>query len=182
MIEYTHALQPVQIVAIITTMIAMFTDMKWGRIYNWLTFPVIFAGWIINFTIGGLPALGYSIAATLLGILLFIVPASLGLMGMGDVKLLGAVGALGGSNFVITVFLYTCALGFPHALLIQFINYGKNALSMLITSYSTGIFLEKTIQKENLTTAKEGKFRFLLGIDIFLATILACYYLINIKY
>lgn len=180
--ETLPALQPVQIIAVLISMIAMFTDMKWGRIYNWLTFPAIFAGWAINFFLGGLPALGYSIAATLVGIFLYLPAAALGLMGMGDVKLLGAIGALCGTNFVLSVFLYTSALGIPHAILIQFINYGKNALSMLITSFTTRVFLEKTIQKENATIAREGKFRFLLGIDIFLATLVACYYTINIKY
>lgn len=180
--ETIFALQSVQIIAIIVAMIAMFTDMKWGRIFNWLTFPAIFAGWAIHFATGGMAALGYSIAATIIGILLYLPAAALGLMGMGDVKLLGAIGALCGTNFVLSVFLYTSALGIPHAIIIQLLNYGRNAFSMLLTSFTTRIFLEKTIQKENATTAKEGKFRFLLGIDILLATILACYYTINIKY
>lgn len=157
-------------------MIAMYTDLKWGRIYNWLTFPAIFTGWALNLAIYGMPGLAYSVAATLLGIFIYIPFALFGLMGMGDVKLLGAIGALGGSYFVFSVFLYTSALGTLHAVLIQLLNYGKNAFSMLLTSFSTGIFLQKTIKKENETTAKEGKYRFLLGIDIFIATLIAIYH------
>ncbi|NCB38562.1 MAG: prepilin peptidase [Erysipelotrichia bacterium] len=165
-----------QIIAAIVAMIAMYTDLKWGRIYNWLTFPAIFTGWALNIAIYGMPGLGYSVAATLLGIFIYIPFALFGLMGMGDVKLLGAIGALGGSYFVFSVFLYTSALGTLHAVLIQLLNYGKNAFSMLLTSFSTGIFLQKTIKKENETTAKEGKYRFLLGIDIFIATLIAIYH------
>lgn len=180
--EILPTLSVPQVIAVLVAMIAMFTDMKWGKIYNWLTFPAIFAGWLLNFMTGGLPALGYSVAATMVGIFLYTPAAALGLMGMGDVKLLGAIGALCGSNFVFSVFLYTSALGIPHAIMVQVLNYGRNAFSMLITSFSTRIFLEKTIQKENATIAKEGKYRFLLGIDIFIATIIACLYTINLKY
>lgn len=171
-----------QIIAIIIAFIAMITDSKWGRIYNWLTFPAMLIGWAVNLFLFGFPGLGYSFAATILGIMLYLPFASIGLMGMGDVKLLGAIGAFGGSNFVFSVFLYTSALGVIHALIIQVLNYRMNAISMLVTSFSTGIFRQKTIQKENATAVKEGKFRFLLGIDIFLATLIACYHTFIIKY
>ncbi len=167
---------PPQIVAAIIAFVAMISDCRHGKIYNWLTFPAIFLGWGMNLYIDGLSGLGYSLAATFFGIAMYLPFAMLGLMGMGDVKLLGAIGALGGSYFVFSVFLYASAFGVVHALLIQFLNYGSNGFSMLVTSFSTGIFREKTIQKENLTTFKEGKFRFLLGVDIFLATLAACYH------
>lgn len=167
-----------QAIAIFVALVAMITDTRWGRIYNWLTFPAIFTGWLLNLYLGGLPDLGYSLAATLLGICLYLPFGAVGLIGMGDVKLMGAIGALGGSAFVFSVFLYTSALGGVHALLIQFLNYGRNAIPMLAASFATGIYKEKTIQKENATAFKEGKFRFLLGIDIFLATIISCYHII----
>jgi len=99
---------------------------------------------------------------------------------MGDVKLMGAIGSLCGSVFVLNVFLYTSVLGFPHAILVQYLNYGKNAFSMFVTSFSTKAFLEKSIQEENKNNKK--KYRFLLGIDIFIATVLTCFYMINIKF
>ena len=167
-----------QIIAIAVALVAMLTDTKWGRIYNWLTFPAMLAGWGLNLYLGGPAGLGYSLLGTLLGIILYLPFAAIGLMGMGDVKLLGAIGALGGSAFVFSVFLYTSALGGVHALIIQFLNYGRNAIPMLAASFASGIFKEKTIQKENATAFKEGKFRFLLGIDIFLATIISCYHIV----
>lgn len=170
-----------QAIAIFVALVAMITDTKWGIIYNWLTFPAMLAGWAVNLYFFGLPGLGYSLAATLVGIALYLPFGVIRLMGMGDVKLLGAIGALSGSSlFVFSVFLYTSALGGVHALIIQVLNYGKNALPMLVTSFSTGIYKEKTIHKENATAFKEGKFRFLLGIDIFLATLIACYHTISI--
>jgi prepilin peptidase CpaA len=170
-----------QALAVFVALVAMISDTWWGRIYNWLTFPAMFTGWAVNFYLFGLPGLGFSLAATLVGIALYFPFGAFRIMGMGDVKLLGAIGALSGSTlFVISVFLYTSALGGIHAILIQYLNYGRNAMPMLFTSFSTGIYKEKTIHKENATAFKEGKFRFLLGIDIFLATLIACCYVIPI--
>ncbi len=179
--SYINAITPAQWVALLVSFAAMITDLKWGKIFNWLTFPAILAGWLINFATGGIEGLAYSFGATLLGILIYMPAAGLGLMGMGDVKLLGAIGALGGSSFVVSVFLYSSALGIPHAIFIQFLNYGRNSFSMIVTSFSTKAFLEKTIHKENAHN-QENKFRFLLGIDIFMATLIACIYTISLKY
>ncbi|MFZ5949812.1 MAG: A24 family peptidase [Candidatus Rifleibacteriota bacterium] len=173
-------LEPAQQILLLKTLaacaafVAMITDSTRGKIYNWLTFPCIFLGWGLNFAFFGFSGLGYSLIATFVGIALYILPAIFGLIGMGDVKLMAGIGALGGTNFVVTIFLYTSALGLPHAFLIQSLNYGRNAVGMLVTSFTTRAFLEKTIHKENADEAK--RYRFLLGIDIFLATALAIYH------
>lgn len=169
-----------KIIAASAAFVAMLTDITRGKIYNWLTIPCIFVGWVLNLAFWGLSGLGYSIAATFIGIAIYIFPAAIGLIGMGDVKLMAAIGALCGTNFVVTVFLYTSALGLPHAVLVQFLNYGKDAIGMLVTSFSTRVFLEKSIHKEN--AAGQKKFRFLLGIDIFFAVILAIYHTFNFSW
>jgi len=170
------------ILATIVAFIAVITDLWHGRVYNWLTFPAMLLGWLFNLYLHGLPGLGYSLAATFLGILLYLPGGVFGLIGMGDVKLLGALGAIGGSNYVLTIFLYSSALGIPHAVLVQILNYGSNAFWMTYTSFSTGAVLEKTIHKENSDQLKTGRYRFLMGIDIFIACIIAWYYVFNITW
>lgn len=170
------------ILATLVASIAVITDLRFGRVYNWLTFPAMLLGWLLNLYLFGLSGLGYSLAATFLGIMLYMPGGIFGLIGMGDVKLLGALGAIGGSNYVLTIFLYSSVLGFPHAILVQLLNYGKNAFGMILTSYSTGTFLQKTIHKENADQLKTGKYRFLMGIDIFIACILAWFYVFNITW
>lgn len=170
------------ILATAVASVAVFTDLRDGRVYNWLTFPAMLLGWLLNLYLHGLSGLGYSLAATFLGILLYLPGGVFGLIGMGDVKLLGALGAIGGSNYVFTIFLYSSVLGIPHALLVQLLNYGTNAFWMLFTSFSTGTVLQKTIQKENADQLKSGKYRFLMGIDIFIACIMAWFYVFNITW
>ncbi len=170
------------ILATAVASIAVVTDLRDGRVYNWLTFPAMLLGWLLNLYLHGLPGLGYSLAATFLGILLYMPGGVFGLIGMGDVKLLGALGAIGGSNYVFTIFLYSSALGIPHALLVQMLNYGRNAFWMLFASFSTGAVLQKTIQKENTHQIKSGNYRFLMGIDIFLASIIAWFHVFNLTW
>lgn len=61
-----------QFIAIAVAFVAMITDSRWGRIYNWLTFPAMLTGWILSAILYGLPGLGYSFAATVFGIILYI--------------------------------------------------------------------------------------------------------------
>lgn len=170
------------ILATFVALIAVVTDLRAGRVYNWLTFPAILLGWVLNLYLHGISGLGYSVAATILGIMLYMPGGIFGLIGMGDVKLLGALGAIGGSNYVLTIFLYSSVLGLPHAIIVQLLNYGKNAFGMATTSFTTGAFLQKTIHKENKDQLKTGKYRFLMGIDIFIACLISWYYVFNITF
>jgi len=166
MIPPEHILK---IIAVVGATVAMVTDMRTGKIFNWLTFPLMFLGWILNAAYYGPAGFGYSFCATLIGIGFYICFAAIGVVGMGDVKLMGGIGALGGPKYVIGVFLYTCVIGIPHSLLIQYMNYGKNSFAMLMTSFTTGAFRDKTIKQEST----EIKYKFYLGIDILLGCLLA---------
>ncbi len=180
--QFDFAIHGPLILATVVALIAVITDLRDGRVYNWLTFPAILLGWVLNLYLHGISGLGYSVAATILGIMLYMPGGIFGLIGMGDVKLLGALGAIGGSNYVLTIFLYSSVLGLPHAIIVQLLNYGKNALGMATTSFTTGAFLQKTIHKENKDQLKTGKYRFLMGIDIFIACLISWYYVFNITF
>jgi prepilin peptidase CpaA len=158
----------------------MITDTLWGKIYNWITFPLIFIGWILNFHYFGLTGFGYSLGGTIIGIAVYFGFAMIGAIGMGDVKLMGAVGSLCGTSFVVNTFLFTSVIGLFHGTIIQILNYGPNAFYMLLTSFSTKAFLEKTIKKEN--EKPSSKYKFYLGIDILLAAIITYFFEIKIRF
>jgi prepilin peptidase CpaA len=93
-------------------LIAVVTDLRSHRIYNWLTFPAIALGLLIHTVEAGLPGMGFAlggIAVASLSLILF----ALGAMGAGDVKvkLLGAVGTLMGPHFTAWTLLCTAILG-----------------------------------------------------------------------
>lgn len=170
----------IRVFVLAVTLIATITDLKWGRIYNKLTFPAMMLGWVLNALLFGAEGLGNSLLATFIGIMLYFPAGAIGFVGMGDVKIMGAIGSICGTNFVISVFLYASALGLPHAILIQYLNYGGKSIPMLLASYTSGAYKQKTIHKENASNTNNRKYRFLIGIDIFIGTILACFHSFSI--
>lgn len=94
---------------IIAVGLAAFLDTKSRRIPNWLTLTTAAAALVGGFFFfvlqgdwqGGWDWLQFSARGWLVGIAIFLIPFMLGGMGGGDVKLLGAIGALKGMSFVI---------------------------------------------------------------------------------
>ena len=86
-------------------------DWKARRIPNWLTFGTLFLALVLNFLDFKLHGLLNSLIGFFTGIALLFIPYALGGMGAGDVKLLGAIGALVGYKSVILIFIYSAICG-----------------------------------------------------------------------
>ena len=100
-----------QVLILATVTIAVVTDVKRRRIYNALTFPAMAIGIIVNTVEAGLGGLAWAAMGLLLGGALFIVPVAMGGRGAGDLKLLAALGALGGPSFVFWCAISTSIIG-----------------------------------------------------------------------
>jgi len=91
---------------------AVYTDVRWGKIFNHLTMPAIVLGLIVNSLTGGMNGFVHSMAGVGLGLGLFLVSCLLGrILGGGDIKLLMAVGALQGPAFLAYTICYTAIIG-----------------------------------------------------------------------
>jgi len=102
--------------------VAAWTDLKDRVVPNWLTLPAMGLGLVLGIYYQGWAGLGGAGLGLLTGGLIFLLPFFLGAMGGGDVKLLAAVGALGGPFFVLKTALYACLLGGVLALGIMLIS------------------------------------------------------------
>jgi len=102
--------------------VASYTDATRGKIYNLLTFPAMALGFLLNLVFWGVqtPLAGLRFAGLgfAVGLALLIVPFALGGTKAGDVKLLAAVGALKGWEFVFVGFLYGAVVFLPVALVL----------------------------------------------------------------
>ena len=78
---------------LVVVAIATFTDLRSRRIPNWLVLPFLLVGIIVSTGIHGWTGLAQSLEGIGLGGLLFGILYWMGGMGMGDVKLVAAIGA-----------------------------------------------------------------------------------------
>ena len=163
------------LLATIISFICFITDIKYAKIFNKVTFPAMLLGLITAYSLFGVIGIKNSLYGLITGIIIYFPLALFGLVGMGDVKLLGAIGSICGFYFIIKIFLLSSAIGFFHAIIIQIMNYGIKGIKLLLISLKEKTFLKKTLTTENISLSKTGKYKFLIGIDIFIATIILSY-------
>ncbi|NQX49093.1 prepilin peptidase [Paenibacillus tritici] len=90
---------------------ALFTDIRWMRIPNWITLPALLGGLILQTIIKGWPGLLFSLCGGAAGFLLLLIMYFIGAVGAGDVKLFAAIGAWTGVLFSLQVIVYSVLLG-----------------------------------------------------------------------
>lgn len=109
----------VDAVALVVCALAVGSDLRTRRIPNWLTVSAGAAGLLLGAGFGAMSAgvagalhglLGAT-AAGVLGLVVFGVPAAFGLVGMGDVKLVAALGSLLGLPVALPLALYIALAG-----------------------------------------------------------------------
>jgi prepilin peptidase CpaA len=80
----------------VTLIVAAVIDGLQLKVPNWITYPMIFSGWVYSWLLSPYPGwegLGYSLMGTAVGLGLLLPAYAIGGMGAGDVKLLAGVGA-----------------------------------------------------------------------------------------
>ena len=131
------------------------TDIKWKKIPNVLTFSAILTSFIAHGFKSGVSGLIYSFEGLFLGLALLIVFYFLGMMGAGDVKLMGAVGSILGPAGVFKAFLFTAIVGGIYAVIVlayhgQLVGFMKRiALSLKLSLMTRGPTLLPNENKES---------------------------------
>jgi len=97
----------------ISLLVATYTDLRDGKVYNKLTFPCILLGFLLNTLFGGLGGSWLSLSGV--GVSLIVAVALAVCVGPafggGDLKLIAAVGALRGPEFVLWTVLFSALAG-----------------------------------------------------------------------
>ncbi|HQA83662.1 MAG TPA: A24 family peptidase [Syntrophales bacterium] len=129
----------IEIVLFIVLFIAIITDLSYRKIPNALTFPAMFCGVGVHIYSGGWGGLGFSTLGIVTGIGLLFVFYLFGMMGAGDVKLMGAVGSFLGPAGVFQAFLFTALAGGIYAVAVlavkgQLLRFVKRMVRSLYLS------------------------------------------------
>jgi prepilin peptidase CpaA len=106
------------IAILIVVSVAVATDVRQRRIYNALTVPAMVFGLSLRAATDGTTGLLSAVAGLLLGAALFTIPVVFLGRGAGDLKLLAALGAIGGPGFVVWCALLTGAAGAAFAVIV----------------------------------------------------------------
>src|SRR3954464_2790904 len=95
---FSNAVGPVPALLLLALAVACaVTDLWKGRIYNSVTYPEIVAGFVVQIALHGAPGVWIALGGFAVGFFPAFVLFALGGMGGGDVKLLGAIGAIAGA-------------------------------------------------------------------------------------
>jgi len=100
-----------EIVLLVALVVASVTDLLYRKINNWLTLPCMLFGLISHSYVNGFDGFLFSLGGTVVGLGLLMFFYLFGMMGAGDVKLMGAVGSFLGPSGVFQAFLFTALAG-----------------------------------------------------------------------
>lgn len=142
--------------------VCLITDLKDRKIYNKVLLPALIIALILSFISEGFMGVGYSILGLFLGMAFLIIPYAISGgkgMGAGDVKLMGVIGAIGGSIFVLKAFFFTAIAGGVIALIVLF---NHKQLKNTLEKMAAGLF-----------APVEAQLSFPYGVAIFIGTLVA---------
>jgi prepilin peptidase CpaA len=152
--------------------IAMITDIRSNRIPNWLTLPAIITGLCFNFISAGAGGFLFGVEGLLLGVGLFIVLYIIGGMGAGDVKLMGAVGAMLGPQMVLWAAFYTALAGGIYALAVIVFHPRARVIRVALMETIKGFIYSRSL-KYSRPVNGENPPKLCYGVAIAIGTIAA---------
>lgn len=120
---------------------AIYTDLRWSRIPNWLTFPAMAVGLVVQIWVGGLHGALFSLAGLGVGMGLFVLPYACKAIGAGDVKLMAAIGAIVGPAGALSVAILSILAGGLYALGAMTYEWGLTATSKKLAFATYGTFM-----------------------------------------
>jgi len=152
-------------ILIAVLVVAAIFDYRFKKVPNMLTFPAMAAGLVMACMANGFIGLSVSIAGLFIGLALLYLPYAAGGMGGGDVKLLGAIGAIKGPWFVFISFLAMAIIGGLMAIIRMAFVMKKADLRTLGESVRTAYYTRRLSVLEIPEYVKKEKLPYAVAIS-----------------
>ena len=136
---------PQSIIILLISLVGSIFDCKYRKIPNWLNFGTVVLALVYHVVHLNLNGVVHCLLGFIVGIALLLIPYLMGGMGAGDVKLLGAIGAIVGFKKILWIFFYSGISGL--FLGIIWIIFSPGHLKFLVT---TGKVLPPIDKKQKL--------------------------------
>ncbi|MFO8241244.1 MAG: prepilin peptidase [Dissulfuribacterales bacterium] len=149
-------------------------DLIYHKIPNLVTYPSILVIFIYYIFFYGLSGLLFSAAGLFLGVGMFLIPYSMGIMGAGDAKLMGVAGAALGAKGVFITALFTSLIGGMYALILLLLNpsFSRSFLKNVLFKLKIFFIFRKIMPMSELNGEKKQKPpRLYYGVAIALGTL-----------
>lgn len=121
--------------------VCLYSDIRYRKIYNLVTMPAVIVGMVYHILVGGKNGLILSFSGLVAGLALLLIPFLMGGIGAGDVKLLGAIGALKGPFFVLYVGLASAIAG---GIIVLFLLFYRGILIKVLSNMAWGLAIQKS--------------------------------------
>ncbi|WNM59775.1 A24 family peptidase [Candidatus Nitrospira allomarina] len=146
--------------------VAAVTDVREGRIPNWLTGSLAVFGIGVNSMEYGWEGFLFSLGGLIMGLVCLIFFYLKGGMGAGDVKLLGAIGTILGPGQVVFAFAFAAMLGGLYSIALLSTQGGmRHAWDRMFLLLST-LKVIRTIPVSGAQTPTEPKLRYALVLGL----------------
>lgn len=160
----------IDLVLLLSLMISLVTDIRNRKIPNIVTFPSVLFGFSYFIFTRGWEGFLFSGKGFIIGLGLLLIPYILGGMGAGDVKLMAAIGALKGPEFIFEAFIYIILIGGGIAL--SLIMKKRGISNSIKTFFFTITFLRSNLGSMVLNKdQRKSSISFPYGVPIVSGTI-----------
>jgi prepilin peptidase CpaA len=147
---------------------AAICDLRYRKVPNVYTFPTMLIALVYFGATRGLSGLLFSAEGMALGMGILILPYLMGGMGAGDVKLLGAAGAVVGPLGVLNVFVFTAFLGGLYAVVVLLCRYRytRDFIARLLTMLKISVFAGQFVYIPASGEERKPKVRYGIAIAL----------------
>ena len=136
LIDPGFALSAQDLIVVLISAICAYTDYRYRKVYDRLTWPVMLLGLILAFVAGSFGGVKSSALGIGVAFGMYVIPCEIGAIGGGDAKFMMAIGSLQGYLFLVVASLFGFALGGVQAF--YSICKREHGLKNLVTSITSG--------------------------------------------